>query len=65
MTSKARLKRLEAARRSRRKVTPTFDLDMLTEDEVRYMIALSEKDGALTEDEVRAAAVIEAKVLKT
>lgn len=65
MTAKARLKRLEAALRSRRKVTPTFDLDALTEDEVRYMLALSKKDGALTEDEVRAAAVIEAKVVKT
>ena len=65
MTAKARLKRLEAARRPRRRVTPTFDLDMLTEDEVRYMLALSKKTGALTEDEVQAAAAIEAKVVKT
>ena len=65
MTAKARLKRLEAARRPRRRVTPSYDLDALSDDEVRYMLALSEKDGALTEDEVRAAAVIEAKVVKT
>ena len=61
MIARGRVKRLEAARRPRRKVT-TYDLDALTEDEVRYMLALSEKDGALTEDEVQAAAAIEAKV---
>lgn len=61
MTAKARLKRLEAVCQPRRKVT-TYDLDALSEDEVRYMLALSEKDGALTEDEVQAAAAIEAKV---
>lgn len=61
MIARGRIKRLEAAWRPRRKV-PTYDLDALTEDEVRYMLALSEKDGALTEDEVQAAAAIEAKV---
>lgn len=64
MIARGRVRRLEAAWRPRRKVTPTYDLDVLTEDEVRYMLALSEKAGALTEDELRTVAVIDEKVNK-
>lgn len=42
MTAKARLKRLEAARRPRRKVT-TYDLDALTEDEVQAVAVIEGK----------------------
>ena len=68
MTVQKRLGRLEAAQRRRPVVVPTYDLDLLTEDEVRFMIALHEKLGqdkdlsALTEDEVQALIAIQAKM---
>ena len=62
MTAKNRVTRLEAAQRRRPVVTPSYDLSALTEDEVRYMIAMYEKDGALTEDERAAVVAIDAKV---
>ena len=48
----------------RRPVAPVFNLDALTEDEVRFIMALQEKSSqgkdiaALTEDEAAAAEVI-------
>lgn len=64
MIARGRVKRLEAAWRPRRKVTPTYDLDALTDDEVRYVLRLQERGGELTEDEVQAVTAIDRKVVK-
>ena len=65
MIARGRVKRLETAWRPRRKVTPGYDFDALTEDEVRYVLAIQTRGGELTEDEVQAVAAIDRKVVKT
>lgn len=60
----SRVKRLETAWRPRRKVTPGYDFDALTEGEVRFILALQTRGGALTPDEVQAVAAIDRKVVK-
>ena len=62
---KGRLTRLETAWRPRRKVTPGYDLDALTEGEVRFILALQTRGGELTPDEAQAVAAIDRKVVKT
>ena len=65
MIARGRVKRIEATWRPRRKVTPGFDLDTLTEAEVRYVLAIQTRGGELTPDEVQAVAAIDRKVVKT
>ena len=66
MTRAGRITRLEAAM-PRRPVAPVFNLDALTEDEVRFIMALQEKSSqgkdtaALTEDEVQALIALDKK----
>ena len=65
MIAKGRVKRLETAWRPRRKVTPGYDFDALTEGEVRFILALQTRGGELTPDEAQAVAAIDRKVVKT
>ena len=65
MIARGRVKRLETAWRPRRKVTPGYDFDALTEEDVRTILAIQTRGGELTEDEVQAVAAIDRKVVKT
>jgi hypothetical protein len=46
-------------------VTPGFDLDALTEDEVRFVLRLQTRGGTLTEDEAAEVMRLDRKVVKT
>ena len=59
MTVKTRLRRLEG---TWRKVTPSYDLDGLEETGVRYILALQERGGELSDGERAAIAAIDEKV---
>jgi hypothetical protein len=45
-------------------VTPGYDFDALTEEDVRTILAIQTRGGELTEDEVQAVAAIDRKVVK-